>query len=78
MVKLRYDRTVEHLAATGRLVSMLKADELLRKFNSLPLIAQEEQAAVIRDLFGSVGENPSVSRGFYSCRRGTCKVHQSR
>lgn len=64
MEKIRYDRTLEHLITSGRLEAMLKADELLRKFNSLPLIAQEEQAAIIRDLFGSVGKNPSVSRGF--------------
>lgn len=64
MEKLRYERTVEHLVATGRLESILKADELLRKFNNLPLIAQEEQAAIIRNLFGYVGENPSVSKGF--------------
>lgn len=43
---------------------MLKVDDLLRKFNSLPLIAQDEQIAIIRDLFGSVGISPSVSRGF--------------
>lgn len=44
MKKIRYDRTIEHLVATGRLEHLIKADELLRKFNNLPLIAQEEQA----------------------------------
>lgn len=73
MEKLRYDRTIEHLIATGRLEHMLKADELIRKFNNLPLIAQEEQAGLIRELFGSVGENPSISRGF-QCDFG-CNIH---
>lgn len=73
MEKLRYDRTIEHLIATGRLESMLKADELLSRFNNLPLIAQEEQLAIIRDLFGSVGVNPSISKGF-RCDFG-CNIH---
>lgn len=64
MEKLHYDRTIEHLITTDRLEHMLKADELLRKFNSLSLIAQDEQIAIIRDLFGSAGISPVVSRGF--------------
>lgn len=73
METMRYDRTIEHLMETGRLEPMLKADELIRRFNALPLIAQEEQAAIIRELFGSVGSNPSVSRGF-QCDFG-CNIH---
>lgn len=70
---LQYDRTIEHLVATGRLQPMLKADELLRKFNSLPLIARDEQQAIIKELFDSAGENPSVSRGF-QCDFG-CNIY---
>lgn len=73
MDSYRYDRTIEHLIATGRLESMLKADELLRRFNALPLVAQEEQATIIRELFGSVGDNPSVARGF-QCDFG-CNIY---
>lgn len=64
MEELRYKRSIEDLVASGRLPKMIKADELVRKFNSLPLVAQEEQYGIIKDLFGSVGANPSVSRGF--------------
>lgn len=64
MDELRYKRSVEDLIQSGRLPQMIKADELLREFNSLPLVAQEEQYRIICELFGSVGINPSVSRGF--------------
>lgn len=73
METARYERTVEYLVSTGRLESMLKADELIRRFNELPLIALEEQTAIIRELFGSVGVNPAVSRGF-QCDFG-CNIH---
>lgn len=73
METLKYNRSVEDLIATGRLEPMIKADELLRKLNSLPLIAQEEQYVIIRELFGSVGDNPSVSRGF-QCDFG-CNIY---
>lgn len=75
METLKYNRSVEDLIATGRLEPMIKADELLRKLNSLPLIAQEEQYVIIRELFGSVGDNPSVSRGF-QCDFG-CNIYMS-
>lgn len=64
MNTIDYDRTIECLVATNRLQPMIKADELLRRFNSLSITALEEQYAVIKELFGSVGNNPSVSRGF--------------
>lgn len=44
---------------------MIKADEIVRKLNSLPLTAQDEMKLLIRELFGSVGENPSISNGFH-------------
>ncbi len=62
--ELRYKRTLDDLIQSGRLPQMIKADELCRKLNSLPLVAQEAQKQVITELFGSVGENASVSRGF--------------
>lgn len=73
MEPIRYNRTIQSLIDSGRLEPMIKADELLRKFNSLPLYAQEEQAAIIKDLFGSVGDNPSIARGF-QCDFG-CNIH---
>ncbi|MBQ8224243.1 MAG: sugar O-acetyltransferase [Bacteroides sp.] len=61
------------MVATGRLEPMIKADALVRKLNSLPLVAQEEQLTIIRELFGSVGENPSIAHGFH-CDFG-CNIH---
>lgn len=51
---------------------MIKADELVRKLNNLPLIAQDEQLSIIKELFGSVGDNPSISHGFH-CNFG-CNI----
>lgn len=73
MEPIRYNRTIQSLIDSGRLELMIKADELLRKFNSLPLYAQEEQVAIIKDLFGYVGDNPSIARGF-QCDFG-CNIH---
>ncbi len=73
METLRYNRSIEHLIETGRLEPMIKADELLLKLNSLPLTHLDERLAVIRELFGSVGINPTVSRGF-QCDFG-CNIH---
>ena len=64
MEELRYNRSLEDLIASGRLPQMIKADTLLREFNSLPVVDQEKQLAIINQLFGTVGANPSVSRGF--------------
>ena len=64
METLEYKRTIEFLASSGRLEPMIKADELLRRFNGLPITAQEEMCDIVRSLFGTVGDNPSVSRGF--------------
>ena len=65
MDTLNYKRTVDYLIETGRLETMLKADALVRRLNDLPLIKQNEQMEIIRELFGSVGANPSVSHGFH-------------
>lgn len=73
MTELRYRRSIEALVESGRLPQMLKADELLCKFNSLPLIAQSEQYDIIKELLGSVGSNPAISRGF-ACDFG-CNIH---
>ena len=62
METLHYNRNIDDLIKTNRLEPMIKADELVRKLNALPLIAQEEQQQIIRALFGSVGENPSVTK----------------
>lgn len=64
MEELRYNRSLEDLIASGRLPQMIKADTLLREFNSLPIVDQEKLLSIINQLFGSVGANPSVSRGF--------------
>lgn len=63
-MRINYKRTLDELVASGRLEPMLKADRLLRAFNNLPLEAQEEQYRILKELFGSVGEHPSVSPGF--------------
>lgn len=73
MKTLRYNRTIDDLIATDRLGSMIKADQLLREFNNLPITAQEEQLNLLRQLFGSIGDNPSVARGF-QCDFG-CNIH---
>lgn len=73
METLHYNRNIDDLIKSNRLEPMIKADELVRKLNALPLIAQEEQQLIIRALFGSVGENPSVSNGFH-CDFG-CNIH---
>lgn len=65
MNELKYNRSINNLIKSGRLAQMLKADELLLRFNSLPLIEQEQQFSIIKELFGSVGANPSISRGFF-------------
>lgn len=58
---------------SSRLEAMLNADKLVRELNALPLMAQEEQQRIVRELFGSVGCNPSISVGF-RCDFG-CNIH---
>ena len=62
---LHYNRNVEDLIRSGRLMPMLKADALVRKLNSLSLENQEEQLEVIKELLGSVGENANIANGFH-------------
>lgn len=73
MDRIQYNRDIEYLMRSGKIHAMIKADELVRKLNNLPLTAQEEQLAIIRELFGSVGSNPSISHGF-RCDFG-CNIH---
>lgn len=73
MEELKYERNIDYLISTGKLNAMLKADEMVRKLNNLPLIKQQEQLEIINKLFGSVGENPSISHGFH-CDFG-CNIH---
>lgn len=63
--KITYLRSIEHLVSTNRLEQMIKADTLVRKLNSIPITEQEELINTIKSLFGSVGNNPSVSHGFH-------------
>ena len=65
MKELEYERNINFLISTGKLEDMLKADEMVRELNNLPLIKQQEQLNVIKKLFGSVGVNPSISHGFH-------------
>ena len=73
MERQYYNRSIESLIDSGLLESLLKADKLVRELNALPLIAQEDQQRIVRELFGSVGCNPSVSAGF-RCDFG-CNIH---
>ena len=73
MKELEYERNIDFLISTGKLNDMLKADEMVRELNNLPLIKQHEQLDVIKRLFGSVGKNPSISHGFH-CDFG-CNIH---
>lgn len=73
MEELKYERNIDFLISTAKLNDMLKADELVRELNNLPLIKQQEQVDILRSLFGSVGENPSISHGFH-CDFG-CNIH---
>ena len=63
-LRINYKRSIEDIIASGRLEPMLKADHLLRALHNLPLEAQEERNHIIKELFGSVGDNPSISQGF--------------
>ena len=69
----KYERTLEHLVSSGLLESAIKADALIRRLNSTPITEQEEIQNIIKELFGSVGANPSVSTGFH-CDFG-CNIH---
>ena len=73
MEHVEYQRNIEFLISTGNLELMLKADELVRQFNALPLIKQKEQTEILQQLFGTVGKNPSVAHGFH-CDFG-CHIH---
>lgn len=71
--RLHYNRNIEELIQSGKLMPMLKADTLVRKLNSLPLENQEEQLRVIKELLGAVGENPNIANGFH-CDFG-CNIY---
>ena len=62
---MRYERNIRFLMDNGLLETMVKADALVRKLNSLSIVQQEEMNATIRELFGTVGVNPSVSANFH-------------
>lgn len=47
----------------------LRAMTLCRRLNALPKEAKEERTAVMRELFGSVGENAAVMP-YFSCDDG--------
>ncbi len=70
---MRYERNIRFLMDNGLLETMVKADALVRKLNSLSIVQQEEMNATIRELFGTVGVNPSVSANFH-CDFG-CNIH---
>ena len=69
----RYERTIEHLASSGLLEAAIKADMLIRKLNSQPITEQLEIQNIIKELFGTVGSNPTISMGFL-CDFG-CNIH---
>lgn len=73
MERIQYNRDIEYLVQTGKIHDMIKADELVRNLNNLPLVAQEEMRVIIKELLGSVGINPSISHGFH-CDFG-CNIH---
>ena len=56
-LRINYKRSIEDIIASGRLEPMLKADHLLRALHDLPPEAQEERNHIIKELFGSVGDN---------------------
>lgn len=62
---MRYERNIRFLMDNGLLETMVKADALVRKLNSLSIVQQEEMNATIRELFGTVGVNPSISANFH-------------
>ena len=59
-LRINYKRSLDDIIASGRLEPMLKADHLLQAFHNLPLEAQEERNRIIKELFGSVGDNSSI------------------
>ena len=73
MKTLTYHRTIEDLVSSNRLESMIKADALVRELNNIPITEQAKLLHIIKELLGSVGENPSISPGF-RCDFG-CNIH---
>jgi len=71
--KTCYNRSIEYLMEHNLLEPMIKADQLVRKLNDLPLVAMDEQLHVIKELFASVGINPSIAHNFH-CDFG-CNIH---
>lgn len=63
--KMKYERNIKFLMEHGLLEPMVKADALVRKLNSLSLIQQDEILATTKELFGSVGDNPSIAHNFH-------------
>lgn len=70
---MRYERNIQFLMQNHLLEPMVRADQLVRQLNALTLIQQEEMEHVIRELFGSVGDHPSVGHNFH-CDFG-CNIH---
>ena len=60
-----YERNLEFLIENGLIEPMIKADLLTKRLNSLPISEQEDILKTIKELFGSVGKNPSISAGFH-------------
>ena len=66
MVKeIIYERNLEFLIENGLIESMIKADLLTKRLNSLPISEQDEILKTIKELLGSVGKNPSITAGFH-------------
>ena len=63
--EITYERNLEFLIENGLIEPMIKADLLTKKLNSLPINEQEDILKTIKELFGSVGKNPSISAGFH-------------
>ena len=60
-----YERNLEFLIENSLVEPLIKADLLTKRLNSLPISEQEDILKTIKELFGSVGQNPSISAGFH-------------
>ena len=63
--EITYERSLEFLIENGLIEPMIKANLLTKRLNSLPISEQEDILKTIKELFGSVGKNPSISAGFH-------------